>query len=77
MTAKELNRDIKRLGKLINTEKEYNEQLLFAHEKEFKRLYNADREFKYMNAESIRIMLRINLRHRIIPLHQFGLDIEL
>lgn len=44
---------------------------------EFERLYNADSEFKYMNLQSVKIMLRLNLRYRIIALHQFGLSINI
>lgn len=73
MTKQELNRDIKRLAKQFGTEKENTPEF----EKEFKRLYFADREFTYMNKDSVLIMLRINLRHRFIALHQFGINITI
>lgn len=71
MTIQELNRDIKRLCKNAEnlTELERNT--------EFKRLYFADKEFEAMNKESIKIMFRLNLRYRIIPLHAFGLSINI
>lgn len=73
MTAKELNRDIKRLAKDFNTDKAQ----LPEFEKEFKRLYWADDKFEYANLFSLKAMLRINSRHRFIALHQFGLNINL
>lgn len=68
MTKQELNRDIRRLSKMTGTEQEVRA--------EFLRLYRADDNFEYMNAESIRIMLQMNLRYRFIALHRFGLGIE-
>lgn len=82
MTAKELNRDIKRLAKKdadiskMNSNDAYY-QLRESLIKEYTRLYYADKEFKYMNAASMRIMIRLNGIYRAIPLHQFGLNIEL
>ena len=73
MTKQELNRDVKRLSKLIGTDKEYTPEF----EKEYKRLYYADSTFDYFNLESVRIMLRMNARHRFIPFHQFGLMINI
>ncbi len=72
MGTKELNRDIKKLQRLVLNEG--NEGLIRS---EFVRLYYADLEFKYMNRSSILIMLRINIRFRIISLHNFGSFIEL
>ncbi len=71
MTKSELNRDIKRLAKQFGTDYAQTE----AFEKEFKRLYYADSDFQYNNKDSVLTMLRINLRHRFIALHQFGLNI--
>ena len=73
MTSKELNRDIKRLTKLVGTDKEYTPEF----EKEFRRLYYADSSMEYLNADSMRIMLRLNVRKRFIPFHQFGLMINI
>ena len=73
MTPKELNRDIKRLTKLVGTDKEYTPEF----EKEFKRLYYADTEMSYLNVESVKTLLRLNVRHRFIPFHQFGLMINI
>lgn len=82
MTKQELNRDIKRLNnsikKLENKDnKVYFEFIENEAKKEFKRLYHADSEFKYANKQSILIMLRLNVRHRFILFHQFGLMIEI
>lgn len=44
---------------------------------EFLRLYKADPTFKNMTQKSVLIMFRLNLSHRFVQLHHFGLDIEL
>ncbi len=82
MTPKELNRDIKRLGSEIyrmsfEDQNEYFKYLDTTARKEFTRLAHADSECDYMNLTSIKIMLRLNLSHRFIPLHTFGLNINL
>jgi hypothetical protein len=78
MTNQELNRDIKRILKedllYSQTSKEVHLENV---RNEFKRLYNADREFTYMNRTSILIMIRLNLKHRFIAFHNFGLFIDL
>lgn len=84
MTTKELNRDIKRL---LNTYKALNElkmdndtyfkSIELSIKPELKRLYYADQEMKYMTKDSILILLRLNVRFRVIPFHQFGLFINL
>jgi len=73
MTATELNRGIKKLGKQFGTDKSNTPE----YEKEYKRLYYADDDFQYMNKDSVLTMLRINLRHRFIALHSFGINISL
>lgn len=81
MTTAELNRDIKRLVKLEQNvsakydTKEYD-QAVNELKKEYVRLYYADDKFEYMNVQSIKIMLRMNLRYRFVALHTFGLFIE-
>lgn len=86
MNTLELNRDIKRMAAALkqieakysnDPASEYYDYIEGKFKPEFKRLYGADNEFKYMNAASIRIMLRLNVRHRVIPFHQFGLMIEI
>ncbi len=85
MTNKELNRDIKRLqsdfkkhwasfGIVPNND--YYAQTDLLH-KEYKRLYYADSTGEAMNYTSFKFMYRVNLRERILPLHTFGLNIEL
>jgi len=73
MTTQELNRDIKRLAKQFNTDKEHTEEF----KKEFLRLYHADNNFQYSNKDSVLTLLRINLRHRFIALHSFGININI
>lgn len=80
MTPQELNRDIKRLVKkyhAIKGTEDYFARVKDTIEPEWIRIYRADREMTYMNKESIKAMLRMNLLFRFIPLHQFGLNIEL
>jgi hypothetical protein len=82
MTKQELNRDVKRLVKSIksldNTNLDtYYKQVNEIISKEFKRLYYADDSFSSLSANNIRMMLRINLKFRFIPFHNFGLNIDL
>ena len=85
MTAKEVNRDIKRLNNLVKSlkklHKDNNEAYFRDIEKsvkpEFKRLYNADDSFNSFNLESVKIMLRLNLSFRFVSLHTFGLNIDI
>jgi hypothetical protein len=80
MKPSELNRDIKRLSakvKSISNSPNYFDIVESEIKTEFKRLYYADTELKYMNLNSIKIMLRLNVQLRIIPFHNFGLFIEL
>ena len=79
MTKLELNRDIKRLRAYYTVNKnnavtEIDPQYL---EAEFLRLYRADSSFESMNKRNILFMLRLNLRHRFVPLHQYGIFINL
>ena len=83
MTTKELNRDIKKLKRSVDkmkTSEHTNDQWFEFIEKqikpEFIRLYNADNTMKALNADSLRIMLRLNVRFRFINFHSFGLMIE-
>ena len=82
MSTKELNRDIKRLASEIYrmsfyTNKEYFDYIAGDAAKEFKRLYYADTTMESYNLQSLKIMFRLNLSHRFIPLHQFGLNVEI
>lgn len=79
MTTQELNRDIKRLHKAIALKSgtaDYYNYVDTTARTEFKRLYYADKEFKYMSKESIKMMIRLNLKHRFEPLHMFGIFIN-
>lgn len=71
MTKQELNRDIKRLANNHHNMEEADVK------NEIKRLYYADSTFEYMNLNSIKMLLRLNLRYRVIALHVFGLHIDL
>lgn len=82
MTTKELNRDIKRLNKSIKDHLSMGIDEFFlwfedVAKPEYLRLYHADSKFEYMSRSSILIMYRLNLRYRIIALHQWGIEIEL
>jgi len=79
MTKQELNRDIKRLLKTVSNIKkdgQYHDNIEKIVKPEFMRLYLADRSFEYMNKDSIKIMLRLNLRYRFEAHHQFGRQIS-
>jgi len=82
MTTKELNRDIKRLVKNIHNlmGKDFDAYFEYIHndaKKEFIRLYYADKEFKYMNKQSVLIMFRLNISYRFVEFHRFGSHIEI
>ena len=82
MTAKELNRDIKRLGEMEKKfqklpDKAYFEAIQNEFKPEFTRLYHASKGFEYMNLNSIKILLRLNVKHNVIAKHVFGIGIEL
>ena len=81
MTKKELNRDIKRLGKGVykafaEGDDKYYEYIEKVAKPEFMRLYRADTQFEYMSLNSVKLMLRMNLKHRFVALHTFGLMIN-
>ena len=85
MTNKELNRDIKRLQIAFKKHwdlynivpaRVYQDCTDILH-KEYKRLLYADSDCSAMNLNSFKFMYRVNLRERIIPLHTFGINIEL
>ena len=82
MTTAQLNKDIKKLNSEIYRhsfmDKEiYSEYISSEAYKEFARVYMADVQFKYINKESVLILLSLNLKHRFIPLNNFGISIEL
>lgn len=80
MTTQELNRDIKRLRKRFcsyqKLEGDEYYDAIKSLRPEFTRLFYADAEFKYMNRDSIITLLRINVKHRFVPIHLFGINIE-
>lgn len=81
MTTQELNRDVKRLTKKVNSIKVHGDEYYTIIEKEIKpeinRIYFADRTLKSLNADNLRALLRMNLKYRAMPLHTFGLFIEM
>lgn len=79
MTRQELNRDAKRLIKVIKSGDFRDDNLEVKEEivNEFKRIYLADKEFTYLSPVLALKMVRINLSLRVFPLHTFGLNIEL
>ncbi len=70
MEKSELNRDIKRLRDNIKSGK--IDPASEEARTEYKRLYGASDELKYMNRDSIVIMIVLNRKFLYIPLHQFG-----
>ena len=76
MTKRELNRDCKRLLKMA-VKNSQNSEIRENIRKEIYRLYLLDKYFCNMSKESILILLRLNLRYVVIPLHTFGIYIEL
>lgn len=82
MEIKTINKDIKRLYNdfyrlSFDDLENYNSFIANEGKQQFKILYYSDLDFKYMNKESALIMLRLNLRHRFIPLHLFGIYIDI
>ena len=82
MTAKELNRDIKRLNSELyrmsfEDQDKYFEYVNGEAKSEFLRLYHADNKMEYMNKQSVLTMFRLNLKHRFVTFHTFGINIEL
>lgn len=80
MTTRQLNNRIKVLAqrhyhesfKDIDTFLKYIEN---EFKPEFKTCYNAA-DIEDLSKESILILLRLNLRHRVIALHNFGININ-
>ena len=87
MTIKELNRDIKSLNKyikgisqaadLMKDNAAYYRDIENVAKPEFIRLYHAANDFKALTKDTILIMLRLNISHRFIALHNFGNLIEI
>lgn len=79
MSAKELNRDIKRLEgrynelKAVGGDAYYNE--IESLKSELKRLHGADNGAEYMNLSSLKAMIRLNRILQIIPQHQFFINL--
>jgi hypothetical protein len=80
--AENLNVAVKRLKKQINakhaephTVEQWYDYLDEKVKPAFLKIYNADTTMAALNADSMRIMLRLNVRFRIVPFHQFGLFI--
>ena len=73
MTNQELNRDVRRLKNY--RAKNPNDMTRIANE--FVRLYRADDQFEAMTKDNALFMLRLNLMHRFIPPHTFGIMIDL
>jgi len=83
MTKQELNRDIKRLAKelygarFLKGDEDYHNYIENIAKPEFMRLYSADVTFEYMNLNSVKLMLRLNINHQFIAFHRFGLMIDI
>lgn len=78
MNKVQINRAVARLAGTANEKARDSEgNLSKEFVSEFKRIYNADPKMELMNAYSVRMMFRLNLRYRIEQLHMFGIFIEL
>jgi hypothetical protein len=82
MTNQEYNRDVKRLGKAVNklggsSDTEYWRKVEEEIKKEWTRLYNVDHKFEIATKNTVLTLMRINLRFRFIPLHSFGIMVEI
>ena len=84
MGAWELNRDIERLkATYLNLLEVYEHDNIIDTEitdtikPEFLRLYRADEKFEQVYKDNALFMYRLNLRHLFIPLHTFGIHIEI
>ena len=82
MTASELNKAVKKLNSELyrmsfeDTGK-YFEYIAKEAKNEFIRLYCADKTLESLSKRNILVMFRLNLKHRFIALHNFGVDIKL
>lgn len=75
MTNSQLNRAVKKLAKNITEQKiDPNSSEGAA---EFDRLYRADRTLKSFNAHSLRILIALNRKYEYLPVHRFGMYVEL
>jgi hypothetical protein len=87
MNNRKYNQDIKQLNKAIfkasqkvdisGNNDEYFAFINGEAKKEFMRIYNANDTFEGLNKISILIMMRLNIRHRFVPFHLFGININL
>lgn len=79
MEKHELNRNIKRLKSYYIANKDWvydsNDKIDYVRN-EFNRLYRADISLSSVTKDNLLFMFRLNQRHRFIPLHQFGSQIE-
>lgn len=79
MTARELNRDIKRLESKYNQLKDMGEVKYYKElpsiVKEFARLHGADKGAEYMNLSSLKTMIKMNRVLNIVPHHLFFINL--
>lgn len=83
MTTKELNNKIRKLYNEVSKlqSEQTNLDVFFSIidteiKPKYTTLYYADDSFKSLTKESILILIKLNLRYRFIPFHQFGLNIN-
>jgi len=84
MDKKELNADIKKLGKKIvflqtrpNLDKFWEFTDSGEFRKEFRRLYDLDKKFEYMSMKSLKILMVLNRKYQVVPFHAFGIQTNL
>jgi len=85
MTTKEktqLNKDIKALASEIYRMSFESNEAYFLYidtvaKAEFNRLYRLDKTFENVSKDNVLIMFRLNLSHKFVAMHYFGLDINI
>jgi hypothetical protein len=83
--AIQLNKDVKNLVASISKCSKENELNLDRYfdflntvaKVEFERIYNEDRTFTLLNKNNVLNMFRLNIKHRFLPFHSFGIHIDI
>lgn len=79
---KELNKRVENLSKEIYRKgfediDSYFKYLETTATKEFTDIYSNDTKFVYLSKDNVLRMFRMNLKHRFVPMHSFGILIDI
>ena len=82
MNNQQINRAIQKLKEDLHemSFRNNNEYFTFVEtevKKRFLEIHRDDDKFEKMKKSNVLIMFRLNLRHKFVALHQFGINIEL